>query len=137
MFRVRSSNLHPGVQIRTAARDQRITSIGRFCLPTEWSGSDFRNRETKLCKAFAASAGGHSPQIQSTSAAFGTTRSGLIARTISSPRSRAPGTSAKEPSAEARGPGAENPGSKAGAHPFRPDDSVSVRVVLRGRNGWG
>jgi hypothetical protein len=35
-------------------------------------GSAFRSRETKRCKAFAASEGGRSPQIQSTSVAFGT-----------------------------------------------------------------
>jgi ABC-type multidrug transport system ATPase subunit len=37
------------------------------------SGSAFRSRETKRCKAFAASEGGRSPQIQSTSVAFRTT----------------------------------------------------------------
>ena len=41
---------------------------------------------------------GCSPQIQSTSVAFGTTRPGSSARAINSARNRAPGTSAKMPS---------------------------------------
>ena len=44
------------------------------------------------------SAGGCSPQIQSTSVAFGTTWPGSSASATSSPRNRAPGTSARAPS---------------------------------------
>ena len=46
--------------------------VAAACPSTSPSGSAFRSRETKRCKAFAAPAGGCSPQIQSTSVAFGT-----------------------------------------------------------------